>query len=184
MCFVTYYDETLPKVMTASQLLDDFVCILVAKSNSSTCRCETSVTDLFEKCDGFNKIATLSLYGVDSNMGSFTRSFLEKDPELKELIPDLFDPFDLMYEVRKVDKYGYVEVSYHYIHQIISEFLAACALANIPSESQDGHLLLSAYKHGNFLLSEDRYTMVFTFYAGITELQNTQIQDRNEYLYA
>ena len=182
VCFITYYDGTLPAVMTATQLLDDFVCILVAKSNSSTCRCYTSVTDLIEKCDEFIKIANLSLYGVNSNMGSFTRSFLEKHPELKELIPDQFDPFELMYVIGKIDKYGYVEVSYHYMHQIISEFLAACALANFSDGGQiefwDGHLLLSYNSLQSFLLSEDRYKMVFTFYAGITKLQNRQIQDR------
>ena len=182
VCFITYYDGTLPTVMTATQLLDDFVCILVAKSNSSTCRCYTSVTDLIEECDEFNKIAYLSLYGVNSNMGSFNRSFLEKHQELRELIPDQFDPFELMYVIGKIDKYGYVEVSYHYMHQIISEFLAACALANSSnggqSEFWDGHLLLSYNRRGNFLLSEDRYKMVFTFFAGITKLQNTQIQDR------
>ena len=183
VCFITLRNnETLPNVRTATQLLDNFVCILVAKSNSSTCRCETSVTDLIEMCDDFNKIANLSLYGVNSNMGSFTRSFLERHPELKELIPDQFDPFELMYVIGKIDMSGYVEVSYHYIHQIISEFLAACALANSSnggqSEFWDGHLLLSYNRRGNFLLSEDRYKMVFTFYAGITKLQNAQIQDR------
>ena len=182
VCFITYYNGTLPTVRTATQLLDDFVCILVAKSNSSTCRCYTSVTDLIEECDEFNKIATLSLYGVNSNMGSFTRSFLERDPELRELIPDQFDPFELIYVIGKVNIYGHPEVSYHYIHQIISEFLAACALANFSNESQgefwDEHLLLSYNSHGEFILSEDRYKMVFTFYAGITKLQNTQIQDR------
>ena len=182
VCFITYYDETLPNVMTATQLLDNFVCILVAKSNSSTCRCYTSVTDLIEKCDEFNKIANLSLYGVNSNMGSFTHSFLEKHPELKEFIPDQFHTFELMYVIGKIDKYGYVEVSYHYIHQIISEFLAACALANSSDEAQsefwDGHLLLNYNSFGNFLLSEDKYKMVFTFYAGINKLQNRLIQDR------
>ena len=182
VCFITYHDETLPNVMTATQLLDDFVCILVAKSNTSTCRCYTSVTDLIEMCDEFNKIANLSLYGVNSDMGSFTSSFWKKRPELTELLPDQFDPFELMYVIRKIHKYSYVEVSYHYIHQIIQEFLAACALASFSdggqSEFWDGHLLLSYDRRGNFLLSEDRYKMVFTFYAGITMLQNRQIQDR------
>ena len=182
VCFITYYDETLPNVMTATQLLDKFVCILVAKSNNSTCRCYTSVTDLIEMCDEFNKIANLSLYGVNSNMGSFTRSFLKKHPELKELIPDRFDPFELMYVIGKLNLYKYVEVSYHYIHQIIQEFLAACALASFSnggqSEFWDGHLLLSYDRRGKFLLSEDRYKMVFTFYAGITKLKNGLIQDR------
>ena len=183
VCFITSYVGTLPKVMTATQLLDDFVCTLVAKSDGSTCRCDPSVTDLIEECDDFNRIATLSLYGVKSNMDSFTWSFLKKQLKLKELIPDQFETFDLMYVISKIGRHKYIpEVSYHHIHQIISDFLAACALASssdgAQSEFWDGHLLLSYDRHGNFLLSEDRYKMVFTFYAGITKLQNRHIQDR------
>ena len=77
--------------------------------------------------------------------------------------------------------FGGVTRSYHFLHRTVQEFLAACAVKQLPAEEQSKFwkekLVLGYNKRGDFILSDSNYEMPFLFFCGIGGLENDAVRD-------
>ena len=90
------------------------------------------------------------------------------------------DHFGLMNCISYRSAFG-VTRSYHFLHRTVQEFLAACAIKQLPAEEQrkfwKERLVLGYNKRGGFVLSDSNYEMPFLFFCGIGGLENDAVRD-------
>ena len=91
------------------------------------------------------------------------------------------DHFGLMNCISYRSAFGGVTGSYHFLHRTVQEFLAACAVKQLPAEEQGKfwkeRLFLGYNKYGEFVLSDSNYEMPFLFFCGIGGLENDAVRD-------
>ena len=89
--------------------------------------------------------------------------------------------FGLMNCISYQSAFGGVTRSYHFLHRTVQEFLAACAIKQLPAEEQrkfwKERLVLGYNKRGAFVLSNSNYEMPFLFFCGIGGLENDAVRD-------
>ena len=154
-----------------------------------------TISDLFKSIICLTVKRHFEKNGVKSKMGSFedvlrlcpSLSQLALDGVLKDVIifPNLElsedDHFGLMNCISYRSAFGEVTGSYHFLHRTVQEFLAACAVKQLPAEEQrkfwKERLVLGYNKYREFVLSDSNYEMPFLFFCGIGGLENDAVRD-------
>ena len=116
------------------------------------------------------KLSQLALDGVLKDVIIFHNLKLSED-----------DHFGLMNCISYRSVFGGITGSYHFLHRTVQEFLAACAVKQLPAEEQGKfwkeRLVLGYNKSGDFVLSDSNYEMPFLFFCGIGGLENDAVRD-------
>ena len=116
------------------------------------------------------KLSELALDGVLDDVIIFHNLELSED-----------DHFGLMNCISYRSAFGGVTGSYHFLHRTVQEFLAACAVKQLPAEEQGKfwkeRLVLGYNKKGQFVLSDSNYEMPFLFFCGIGGLENDAVRN-------
>ena len=129
-----------------------------------------SFEDVLRLCPRLIKLSQLALDGVLKDVIIFHNLELSED-----------DHFGLMNCISYRSAFGGFTGSYHFLHRTIQEFLAACAVKQLPAEEQGKfwkeRLVLGYNTEGDFVLSDSNYEMPFLFFCGIGGLENDAVRD-------
>ena len=167
-CFVNN-DTTLD---TISDLFKSIVCLTVKRhfEKNGVEKEIGSFEDVLRLCPRLIKLSQLALDGVLKDVIIFHNLKYSED-----------DHFGLMNCISFPNVFGGVTRSYHFLHRTVQEFLAACAVKQLPAEEQGKfwkeRLVLGYNKRGEFVLSDSTYEMPFLFFCGIGGLENDAVRD-------
>ena len=157
---------------TISDLFKSLICLTVKRhfeKNEVKLKIG-SFENVLRLCPRLIKLSQLALDGVLKDDIIFHNLELSED-----------DHFGLMNCISYRSAFGGVTGSYHFLHRTIQEFLAACAVKQLPAEEQrkfwKERLVLGYNKRGNFVLSDSSYEMPFLFFCGIVGLENDAVRD-------
>ena len=157
---------------TISDLFQWIVCLTVKRhfeKNGEEMEI-VSFEDVLRLCPRLIKLSQLALDGVLKDVIIFHNLELSED-----------EHFGLMNCISYRSVTGKVTRSYHFLHRTIQEFLAACAVKQLPAEEQGKfwkeRLVLGYNKYGEFILSDSNYEMPFLFFCGIGGLENDAVRD-------
>ena len=169
-CYVNNVRDTPPD--TISDLFKSIICLTVKRHfEKNGVEMEiVSFEDVLRLCPRLIKLSQLALDGVLKDVIIFHNLELSED-----------DHFGLMNCISFPNVFGGVTRSYHFLHRIVQEFLAACAVKQLPVEEQGKfwkeRLVLGYNKRGDFVLSNSSYEMPFLFFCGIGGLENDAVRD-------
>ena len=180
-CTIASEEQMLPDRMTI--LLKSLMCLL-GNSYLKKKGQEPSIVqweDLEEQCSSFKHLADLALHGFLKGQYVFT----DHDSSLPHR-PSKLDHMGL-FRVTSQKKGGAIVKLYQFFHLIVQEFLSAYALSLKSSENQavfwgerlmkDPIIETGKWKDRNLSLYADRrFETIFQFYAGLTGLQDSSIQ--------
>ena len=157
---------------TISDLFKSIICLTVKRhfeKNGVEMEID-SFEDVLRLCPRLIKLSQLALDGVQKDVIIFHNLKLSED-----------DHFGLMNCISYRSAFGGVTRSYHFLHRTVQEFLAACAVKQLPAEEQrkfwKERLVLGYNKRGEFVLSDSNYEMPFLFFCGIGGLENDAVKD-------
>ena len=157
---------------TISDLFKSIICLTVKRhfeKNGVEMKIG-SFEDVLQLCPRLIKLSQLALDGVLKDVIIFHNLELSED-----------DHFGLMNCISYRSAFGGVTGSYHFLHRTVQEFLAACAVKQLPAEEQGKFwkekLVLGYNKRGKFVLSDNNYEMPFLFYCSIGGLENDAVRD-------
>ena len=157
---------------TISDLFKSIICLTVKRhfeKNGVKLKI-VSFEDVLRLCPCLIKLSQLALDGVLKDVIIFPNLELSED-----------DHFGLMNCISYRSAFGGVTGSYHFLHKTVQEFLAACAVKQLPAEEQGKfwkeRLVLGYNKRGEFFLSDSNYEMPFLFFCGIGGLENDAVRD-------
>ena len=169
-CYVNDVLDTPPD--TISDLFKSIICLTV-KRHFEKIGVEIkicSLEDVLQLCPRLIKLSQLALDGVLKDVIIFHNQKLSED-----------DHFGLMNCISYRSAFGGVTGSYHFLHRTVQEFLAACAVKQLPAEEQrkfwKERLVLGYNKRGGFVLSDSNYEMPFLFFCGIGGLENDAVRN-------
>ena len=157
---------------TISDLFKSIICLTVKRHfEKNGVEMEIgSFEDVLRLCPRLIKLSQLALDGVLKDVIVFHNLELSED-----------DHFGLMNCISYRSAFGGVTGSYHFLHRTVQEFLAACAVKQLPAEEQrkfwKERLVLGYNKEGDFVLSDSNYEMPFLFFCGIGGLENDAVRD-------
>ena len=169
-CFVNNVRDT--PLDTISDLFKSIICLTVKRHfEKNGVEMEIgSFEDVLRLCPRLIKLSQLALDGVLNDVIIFHNQKLSED-----------DHFGLMNCISYRSAFGGVTGSYHFLHRTVQEFLAACAVKQLPAEEQrkfwKERLVLGYNKKGEFVLSDSNYEMPFLFFCGIGGLENDAVRD-------
>ena len=169
-CYVNDVLDAPPN--TISDLFKSIICLTVKRHfEKNGVEMEIgSFEDVLRLCPRLIKLSQLALDGVLKDVIIF------HNPELSE-----DDHFGLMNCISYRSAFGGVTGSYHFLHRTVQEFLAACAVKQLPAEEQrkfwKKSLVLGYNERGEFVLSDSNYEMPFLFFCGIGGLENDAVRD-------
>ena len=169
-CYVNYVLDA--PLDTISDLFKSIICLTV-KRHFEKIGMEMDIRsfeDVLQLCPHLTKVSQLALDGVLKDVIIFHNLELSED-----------DHFGLMNCISYRSAFGGVTGSYHFLHRTVQEFLAACAVKQLPAEEQGKfwkeRLVLGYNKRGEFVLSDSTYEMPFLFFCGIGGLENDAVRD-------
>ena len=169
-CYVNDVFDAPPD--TISDLFKSIICLTV-KRHFEKIGVEKEIGsfgDVLRLCPRLIKLSQLALDGVLKDVIIFHNLELSED-----------DHFGLMNCISYRSAFGGVTGSYHFLHRTVEEFLAACAVKQLPAEEQrrfwKERLVLGYHKRGGFVLSHSNYEMPFLFFCGIGGLENDAVRD-------
>ena len=169
-CFVNDVLDAPPD--TISDLFKSIICLTVKRhfeKNGVKLKI-SSFEDVLRLCPRLIKLSQLALDGVLKDVIIFHNLELSED-----------DHFGLMNCISYRSAFGGVTGSYHFLHKTVQEFLAACAVKQLPAEEQGKfwieRLVLEYNNEGEFVLSDSNYEMPFLFFCGIGGLENDAVRD-------
>ena len=157
---------------TISDLFKSIICLTVKRHfEKNGVKMEIgSFEDVLRLCPCLIKLSQLALDGVQKEDIIFHNLKLSED-----------DHFGLMNCISYRSASGGVTGSYHFLHRTVQEFLAACAVKQLPAEEQGKfwkeRLVLGYNKRGEFVLSDSHYEMPFLFFCGIGGLENDAVRN-------
>ena len=157
---------------TISDLFKNIICLTVKRHfEKNGVEMEIgSFEDVLQLCPRLIELSQLALDGVKKDDIIFHNLKLSED-----------DHFGLMNCISYRSAFGGVTGSYHFLHRTVQEFLAACAVKQLPAEEQGKfwkeRLVLGYDKYGEFVLSDSNYEMPFLFFCGIGGLENDAVRD-------
>ena len=157
---------------TISDLFKSIICLTVKRhfEKNGVKMKICSFEDVLRLCPRLIKLSQLALDGVLKDVIIFHNLELSED-----------DHFGLMNCISYRSAFGGVTGSYHFLHRTVQEFLAACAVKQLPAEEQrkfwKERLVLGYNKRGEFVLSDSNYEMPFLFFCGIGGLENDAVRD-------
>ena len=156
---------------TISDLFKSIICLTVKRHfEKNGVEMEIgSFEDVLRLCPSLIKLSQRALIGVLKDVIIFHNLKLSED-----------DHFGLMNCISYRSAFGGVTGSYHFLHRTVQEFLAACAVKQLPAEEQRmfwKKSLVLGYKRGKFVLSNSSYEMPFLFFCGIGGLENDAVRD-------
>ena len=157
---------------TISDLFKSIICLTVKRHfEKNGVEMEIgSIEDVLRLCPCLIKLSQLALDGVLKDVIIFHNLELSED-----------DHFGLMNCISYRNTFGGVTGSYHFLHRTVQEFLAACAVKQLPAKEQrkfwKERLVLGYNKYGDFVLSDSNYEMPFLFFCGIGGLENDAVRD-------
>ena len=169
-CYVNDVFDAPPD--TISDLFKSIVCLTVKRhfEKNGVEKEIGSFEDVLRLCPRLIKLSQLALDGVLKDVIIFHNLELSED-----------DHFGLMNCISYRSAFGGVTGSYHFLHRTVQEFLAACAVKQLPAEEQEKfwkeRLVLGYNKRGEFVLSDSNYEMPFLFFCGIGGLENDAVRD-------
>ena len=169
-CFVNNVRDT--PLDTISDLFKSIICLNVKRHfEKNGVEMEIgSFEDVLRLCPRLIKLSQLALDGVLNDVIIFHNLELSED-----------DHFGLMNCISYQSAFGGVTGSYHFLHRTVQEFLAACAVKQLPAEEQrkfwKERLVLGYNKRGGFVLSDSNYEMPFLFFCGIGGLENDAVRN-------
>ena len=174
-CYVNNVRDT--PLDTISDLFKSIICLTVKRhfeeKNGKKLKID-SFEDVLQLCPHLIKLA---LDGVKKNVIIFH----DQDLICHNLKLSENDHFGLMNCISYRSAFGGVTGSYHFLHRTVQEFLAACAVKQLPAEEQGKfwkeRLVLGYNKRGEFILSDSNYEMPFLFFCGIGGLENDAVRD-------
>ena len=181
-CTIANEEQMLPDRMTI--LLQSLMCLLGNSYLKKKGQCPSIVQweDLEEQCLSFKALADLALHGFLKGQYVFT----DQDSSLPHR-PSKIDHMGL-FRVTSQKKGGAIVKSYQFFHLIIQELLSAHALSLKSSEDQTafwGERLVKGpiiesrdwrKDHNLSLFVDQRFEIIFQFYAGLTGLRDGSIQ--------
>ena len=157
---------------TISDLFKSIICLTVKRhfEKNGVKMKICSFEDVLRLCPRLIELSQLALDGVLKDVIIFHNLELSED-----------DHFGLMNCISYRSAFGGVTGSYHFLHRTVQEFLAACAVKQLPAEEQGKfwkeRLVLGYNKRGEFVLSDSNYEMPFLFFCGIGGLENDAVRD-------
>ena len=157
---------------TISGLFKNIICLTVKRHfEKNGVEMEIgSFEDVLQLCPRLIELSQLALFGVKRDVIIFHNLELSED-----------DHFGLMNCISYRSAFGGVTGSYHFLHRTVQEFLAACAVKQLPAEEQGKfwkeRLVLGYNKRGKYVLSDSNYEMPFLFFCGIGGLENDAVRD-------
>ena len=169
-CYVNDVFDAPPD--TISDLFKSIICLTVKRhfEKNGVEKEIGSFEDVLRLCPRLIKLSQLALDGVLKDVIIFHNLKLSED-----------DHFGLMNCISYRSAFGGVTGSYHFLHRTVQEFLAACAVKQLPAEEQrkfwKERLVLGYNKRGEFVLSDSNYEMPFLFFCGIGGLENDAVRD-------
>ena len=177
-CTIASEEQMLPDRMTV--LLKSLMCLL-GNSYLKKKGQEPSIEqweDLEEQCSSFKELADLALHGFLKGLYIFTN----RDSSLPHRPSKLYHMG--LFRVTSQKKGGAIVKSYQFFHLIIQEFLSAYALSLKTPEDQTAfwgeHLvkgpIIETGDRNLSLYADRRFETIFQFYAGLTGLRDSSIQ--------
>ena len=169
-CYVNDVFDAPPD--TISDLFKSIICLTVKRhfEKNGVEKEIGSFEDVLRLCPRLIKLSQLALDGVLKDVIIFHNLELSED-----------DHFGLMNCISYRSAFGGVTGSYHFLHRTVQEFLAACAVKQLPAEEQrrfwKERLVLGYNKRGKFVISDSNYEMPFLFFCGIGGLENDAVRD-------
>ena len=129
-----------------------------------------SLKDVRRLCPSFDKLTQLALDGIVKD----TIIFSDLDFEVDTAFHGLFNC------IVARTQFGIISHTWHFLHLTLQEYMAALAVAKKTPEEQltfwKQYLTLKYTKRGDFVLTQDRYHILFLFYSGVSGLNTPGIQ--------
>ena len=173
VCYIVSLDgdsAELPR--TLHQLFECLIILTLNHSLEQAGRKERadSLRDVNRLCPSFDKLTRLALEGILKDNIIFS----DLDFEVDRAFLGLFNC------IATRNRFGVVSRTWHFLHLAVQEFMAVLAVAKKTPEEQvtfwKQHLALKYNKKGDFVLTQDRYHIMFLFYSGLTGLSTPGIQ--------
>ena len=169
VCYTVSFGKALPRTM--HELFEGLVILTVNRNLGKANRKEraNSLEDVKRLCPSFMKLAQLALEGLKHDTLVFSDVPFEVDEALS----------GLMNCIEAQNRFGVTTRTWHFLHLTLQEYFAAYALSVAPEAEQISfwrERLLFKYAESigtgipNYILSVDRFQMMFLLYCGITGL--------------
>ena len=169
VCFMASFGKALPRTM--HELFEGLVILTVNRNLEKANRKEraNSLEDVNRLCPSFMKLAQLALEGLKHD----TLVFYDVPFEVDEALSGLMNCIEAQ------NRFGGTTRTWHFLHLTLQEYFAAYALSVAPEAEQISfwsERLLFKYSRRhildrpNYILSVDRFQMMFLLYCGITGL--------------
>ena len=157
---------------TLHELVESLIILTINHNleRGSQNKCAGSIEDVSHLCSGFDELTHLALQGIEKDIIIFPDLNFEMDSAFHGL-------FNC---IKTRNRFGVISRTWHFLHLILQEFMAAVAVANKTPEEQvvfwRQHLIMKYNKTGSFILADDRYQTIFLLYCGVSRLNNPGIQ--------